>query len=63
MKKPYLLTVYSSFQKYENALKELGAIFEMKDVLSDFWGKQFSIQPFCGRGCTEKNKRIEKMLL
>jgi len=62
MKKPYIVTWYSSSGYLEKKLNEIGAIFSKRDVLCNFWGVEFTITPFHGRGSYQKNRELEKLI-
>jgi len=64
MKKPFSLTVYSSANKYETILKEMGVkSYTRENVMSNgFHGVEFTIQPFSGKGSTEKNRKLMKLI-
>lgn len=42
-------------------LKTLGVEFKERDFLSDFWGKEFTIQKPKGKGTTQKMRAIDAL--
>lgn len=61
-KKPYIYTVYSSGVNAEKFFTECGAVFTKQNVLNDFHGVEFTIQPFRGKGSQQKNRELEKYI-
>jgi len=64
MKKPFSLTVFASANKYEAFLKEIGvpSYLRTEGMSNGFHCVNFEIQPFYGRGSSEKNKKLFKLI-
>lgn len=57
--KSIIYTLYiSNVSHYEERLKQIGASYSLRNVLNNFWGKEFTIEPPKGKGSREKINNI-----
>lgn len=62
MKRPLTTQRFSDYKRLENRLKSENIPFTVKDIFSDFWGKEYTIPHPTGRGSMERAKTILKIL-
>jgi hypothetical protein len=62
MKKPYVtIRLFGGYDEYRKVLNKLGATFKERTFLSNFWGIEFEVEKFYGKGSQEKNRTLMKL--